>query len=95
MRGRDLEGAPSCLDENNQDPPSTLYIPQIGTIYPYFKGTRRVLEWTNKLTCPVVEVYRFYLFFCLDDLEFMVYFGILSMYTVRLLKQVPLLHRKQ
>ena len=28
----------------NLDPPSTLYIPQIGTIYAYFKGRRRVLE---------------------------------------------------
>ena len=25
------------------DPPSTFYIPKIGTIYPYSKGTRRVL----------------------------------------------------
>ena len=25
------------------DPPSTLYIPLIGTMYPYLKGTRRVL----------------------------------------------------
>ena len=56
-RNSDSNRYGSNSDSNNAsililDPPSTLYIPQIGTIYPHFKGTRRVLDYNSESLEP-------------------------------------------